>query len=101
MTQPGRVSAKKITGAASSPVGGDTDAELRSAIVIYLIAERPNGASIGELSALTLAGRKPTEEVEHVSAAVSRLEQQGEVTTDGRLVIPVMHSPDEIGEVAG
>jgi hypothetical protein len=100
MTQPARVTAKIAGKTASSPES-DSDAELRSAIVIYLIAERPDGASIGELSALTLDGRKPTEEVERVSAAVSRLEQEGEATTDGRMVIPVMHSHEEIGEAGG
>ena len=70
---------------------GDTDAELGSAICIYLIAERPDGATIGELAQLTLGGRTPTEEVIHVSAAVSELVRAGLVTLEieGK-VLPVV-----------
>lgn len=98
---PGKVSAEQFLRRVADPSQGDVDAELCSAIMVYLIAERQEGASIGELSALTLRGRKPTEEVEQVSAAVSRLEQEGEVTTDGRLVVPVLQPSREDHDAGG
>jgi hypothetical protein len=58
---------------------GDTDAELRSAICIYLIAERREGATIGELARLKLGGNPATEEVPRVSKAVSALVEEGEI----------------------
>lgn len=70
--------------------GGDTDGELRSGICIYLIAERPEGATIGELAQLTLGGLEPTEEVGRVSKAVSELVHAGEVTMEGGKVRPVV-----------
>lgn len=60
----------------------EADAELSSAICIYLIAERPDGATIGELSQLTLGGRSPSEEVTHISTAVSELVRAGLVTME-------------------
>lgn len=61
----------------------DGDPELRSAIGVYLIGERPEGATIGDLARLKLGGRTPAEEVDCVSRAVSQLVQAGEVN-DGR-----------------
>lgn len=101
ISRPDRVSARQLLGRIADPSQSDVDAELRSAIVIHLIAERPEGASVGELAALTLGGRKPTEEVGRVAAAVSRLEQEGEVTWDGSKVFPVIHRPDEPQDVGG
>lgn len=64
------------------------DAELQSAICIYLIAERREGATIGELAQLKLGGRPPSKEVSRVSAAVSTLVREGEVRMEGELVVP-------------
>jgi hypothetical protein len=69
---------------------GDIEAELRSAICICLIAERRDGATIGELAQLTLGGRTPSEEVTHISTAVSELVQAGEVTMEEGKVLPVV-----------
>lgn len=68
----------------------DTAATLRSAICIYLIAERRDGATIGELARLALGGRSATDEVARVSKAVSQLVQDGEVTMEGDRVCPVV-----------
>ena len=66
-----------------------SDAELRSAICIYLIAERRDGATVGEIARVTLGGRSPTEEVPRVSKAVSRLLREDEVRMEGKRVCPV------------
>jgi hypothetical protein len=68
---------------------GDLDAELRSAICIYLVGECRDGATIGALAQLTLGGRTPTEEVEHVSEAVSGLVHAG-LVMEGKTVYPVV-----------
>jgi hypothetical protein len=68
----------------------DTDAELRSAICIYLIAERREGATIGELARLELGGQPAIEEVPRVSIAVSELVHEGEVMVEEKRVCPVM-----------
>lgn len=68
---------------------GDTDAELRSGICIYLIAERPEGATIRELAKLTLGGLSPTLEIARVSKAVSELVQAREVVVEGGKVCPI------------
>ena len=64
------------------------DAELQSAICIYLIGERPEGATIGELAQLRLGGKRPSKEVSRVSGAVSQLVRQGEVKMEGKRVVP-------------
>ena len=66
----------------------DTDTELRSAICIYLIAERRDGATIGELASLELGGHPASEEVPRVSRAVSELVHEGEVEMEGKRVCP-------------
>jgi hypothetical protein len=67
----------------------DADSELRSAICIYLIAERREGATNRELARMTLGGQTPAEEVARVSKAVSQLVQEGEVDMKGeRVSIP-------------
>lgn len=75
-------------GVVQSP--GDTDAELRSAICIYLIAERREGATIGELARLELGGHPAKQEVPRVSKAVSELVHEGEVMMERERVRPVM-----------
>lgn len=67
----------------------DTDAELRSAICVYLIGERPESATIGELARPALGGRPPAEEIDSVSRAESQLVHKGEVTTEGERVVLV------------
>jgi hypothetical protein len=70
---------------------GDMDAELRSAICIFLIAERREGATIGELaSCLELGGHPATHEVPRVSKAVSELIHEGEVMMAKERVRSVM-----------
>jgi hypothetical protein len=69
---------------------GDADSVLRSAICIYLIAERREGATIGELARLELTGHPATHEVARVSKAVSELVHEGEVEMDNERVRPVM-----------
>ncbi len=69
---------------------GDSDAEMRSAICIYLNFEHRGGATISELAQLTLGGNTPADEIGRVSSAVSQLVQAGEVTMDGNLVRPVV-----------
>ena len=89
-----------IKGGATSDQNGASDSDLRGSILVYLIAERPEGATIGHISALGLGGREPTDEVARVAAAVSRLEQDGEVTMmDGKHVIPVRSEMTEPGGV--
>jgi hypothetical protein len=68
----------------------DPDVELRSAISIYLIAERRDGATIAELARLTLGGRSPVVEMPLVSRAVTRLLREGEATMEGEKVCPVV-----------
>ena len=68
----------------------DPDVALRSAICIYLIAERHGGATIGEIARLTLGGRSTREEIPRVSEAVSQLLREGEVTMEGEKVCPVV-----------
>ena len=63
--------------------------DLRAAILIYLIAERPDGATVGHLAQLGLAGRSEAQEIEPVSAAVSELVGEGQVTIRGKVVVPV------------
>jgi hypothetical protein len=75
-------------GAVHSP--GDTDAELRSAICIYLVAECREGATIAELARLELGGHPATEEVPRVSKAVSELVEEGEVKMEDKRVCPLM-----------
>ena len=69
---------------------GDPEVDLRSAICVYLIAERRDGATIGEMALLTLGGGPPIDEVLRVSSAVSELEQQGEVMVKGGKVCPIV-----------
>jgi len=66
----------------------DADAELRSAICVYLIGECPDGATVGELAQLQLGGRLPSDEVKRVSGAVSQLVRDGEVKLEGEKVVP-------------
>jgi hypothetical protein len=70
--------------------GGDPDVELRTAISIYLIAERPDGATLGEIARLGLGGETPIVEVPRVSRAVMRLRREGEVTMEGEKVCPAI-----------
>jgi hypothetical protein len=74
--------------------GGDPEAELRSAICIYLIAERPSGATVGEIARLGLGGERPIVEVPRVSRAVTQLQQEGEVVREGEKVCPVAADDD-------
>lgn len=69
--------------------GGDTDGELQSGICIYLIAERPEGATIRDLADLRLGGLSPTVEIIRVSEAVSVLVDAGLVKMEGSKVCPV------------
>jgi len=69
---------------------GEPDAELRSAICIYLIAERREGATIAELARLELGGKPASEEVPQVSKAVSELVDEGEVKMEKKRVCPLM-----------
>lgn len=69
---------------------GCSDIELRSAICIYLIAERQGGATVGEIARLTLGGRSPSEEVPRVSKAVSQLLQEDHVWLEGEKVCPIL-----------
>jgi len=68
---------------------GDADGELRSDICVYLIAERPEGATVQELAKLTMGGLSPILEITRVSRAVSELIQVGEVMMEGGKVCPV------------
>jgi hypothetical protein len=69
---------------------GHPDIDLRSAIWVYLVAKRRDGATIGEIALLTFGGGPPIEEVVPISRAVSELEQQGEVTMKGGKVCPIV-----------
>lgn len=69
--------------------GDHSETGLRSAICVYLIAERPDGATVNELAHLQLGGRLPAEEVARVTEAVSQLVHQGEVAMAGEKVVPV------------
>lgn len=68
---------------------GDPDTELRTAISIYLIAERRGGATIGQLARLGLGGQSPVIELPRVSRAVSELLREGLVTIEAETVCPV------------
>ena len=68
---------------------GDPDVELRSAISIYLIAERRDGATIGQLARLGLGGQTPVVELPRVSRAASELLREELVTIEGDLICPV------------
>jgi hypothetical protein len=69
---------------------GDPDVELRSAISIYLIGERRDGATIGQLARVGLRGQSPVVELPRVSRAVSELLREGLVTIEGDMICPVM-----------
>jgi len=63
---------------------------LRSAISIYLIAERRDGATVGEIARLRLGGETPIAELPRVTRAVTRLAREGEVRMEGEKVCPVL-----------
>lgn len=69
---------------------GDPDVQLRSAISIYLIAERRSGATILQLARLELGGQAPVVELPRVSRAASELLREGLVTMEGDMVCPVV-----------
>jgi hypothetical protein len=68
----------------------DPDAQLRSAISIFLIAERRSGATIGQLARLELGGQSPVVELPRVAKAASQLLMEGLVTMEGDTVCPVL-----------
>lgn len=100
MSKPGEVTAEKSTGRGAkhfgpkvmgrkaAEVSRDSDAELRSAICVYLIGECADGATVGELARLRLGGQLPSVEVKRVSEAVSNLVQEGQVKMEGEKVVP-------------
>lgn len=77
-------------GSGGTAGSGDPDVELRSAISIYLIAERRDGATIAEIARLGLGGETPIAEVPRVSRAVSQLRREREVRMEGDRVCPVV-----------
>ncbi|MBS1861855.1 MAG: hypothetical protein JSS68_09100 [Actinobacteria bacterium] len=68
----------------------ELDVALCSAISIYLIAERPRGATVGEIARLALGGRTLNDEVPQVSRAVSQLLREDLVVLKGGKVCPVL-----------
>ena len=62
--------------------------ELPVAICIYLIAERPKGATIGEIARLQLGGQSVAVEVSRVPDAVTQLVELGEVRFEEEKVVP-------------
>lgn len=74
----------------TGPSQRDAHVELRSAVSIYLIAERREGATIGQLARMGLGGQSPVVELPRVARAASELLQEGLVRVEGDTVCPVL-----------
>lgn len=62
--------------------------------MVYLVAERPEGASLRHLQRLGLGDNPAADEIQAVSEAVSQLLGEGQITIDDKnIVLPAELTP--------